>query len=553
MRTVLQLFIKHSAFLLVVFLGIFAVASLFHTGLPPTHDGEYHVIRFYEFDKTLRDGNMYPIWAADLNYRFGIPLFPYVYPLPNYMASFFHLFSFSFIDSFKLNLIAASLVGSITSYYLGKQKYGKWGGVLTSVLYTYAPYHFLDIYIRGSVGEVWALALFPLPLIFLHRLLIKRSALNTILMGISLAFIIFAHNILSLMFFAFFLSYAVLAVLLSKTKKQIALHVGLGFIIAFLLSAIFFIPALLERDYVVGLNTFNVYENFPEIFELLIPSWGSGFSGAGISNQMSFQIGLVNLLVIFLVIVGLVFKRVKREKLQVVFFLMWFFVLIFLITSYSSFIWKTVPFMEYFQFPWRLLSLVIFICAILAGSLTTIYKKRIVYIVLLFFAVVVTLQYAHAPYFFNRGDNHYTSRANFIYGTNSIGNAFQTKWLPLQTQLPKTHAEILNGSGQTKLLSKSTTRFDYKVVMDSSGIVVLNTAYFPQWKAYENSREIVLNNQSGKLGIPLLKGVHTIHVELQDTYVRSLSKRVSILTAIVVLAVLIRLAMIQLSYERRNR
>lgn len=553
MKTVLQLFTKHSAFLVVVFLALFSVSSLFHSGLPPTHDGEYHVIRFYEFDKTLRDGNFYPIWASDLNFRFGVPLFPYVYPLPNYMASLFHLFSFSFIDAFKLNLIVASIIGAITSYFLGKQKYGKWGGVLTSVFYTYAPYHFLDIYIRGSVGEVWALALFPLPLFFLHRLLIKKTLLDTVFLGVSLASIIFAHNILSLMFFAFFASYAVLLILLSKRKKEITLRVTSGFIIAFLLSCVFFVPALLEREYVVGLSTFNVYENFPELFELVIPSWGSGFSGEGIANQMSFQIGLANLVVIFLVILAFVLKKIKKEKLQIGFFLAWFFILFFLVTPHSSFIWRTVPLMEYFQFPWRLLSLVIFVCAILSGSLVSMYKKNALYVGLIIFSVVITLQYSHAPYFFDRTDSHYTTRANFIYGTNSIGNAFQTKWLPLQTKLPGTHAFIKKGKGQVQVLSNRTTLSSYAVNMDTSGSLLINTAYFPEWKAYENGREIILKNTDGKLEIPLSEGKHTVQVELKDTFIRSFTKLVSVVTVLVILVFLIRLAVIQLSYERRNR
>ncbi len=81
------LFIKYRFLLLVAFFALLGSFPLLHSGLFPTHDGEYHVIRFYEFDKVLRDGNLYPRWAPDLNNGYGVPLFNYVYPLPNYFSS----------------------------------------------------------------------------------------------------------------------------------------------------------------------------------------------------------------------------------------------------------------------------------------------------------------------------------------------------------------------------------------------------------------------------------------------------------------------------------
>ena len=93
---------KYSFPLIAIIATLFASASLFSYGIHPTHDGEYHVLRFAQFNKVLSEGNLYPRWAPDFNNGYGIPLFNYVYPLPNYVASVFHLLGFSFIDAFKL-------------------------------------------------------------------------------------------------------------------------------------------------------------------------------------------------------------------------------------------------------------------------------------------------------------------------------------------------------------------------------------------------------------------------------------------------------------------
>ena len=135
--------------------------SLLHKGLPPTHDGEYHVVRFYEFDKVLKEGVVYPRWAPDLNFGYGVPLFNYNYPLPNYYASFLHSFGISFIDAFKLNLFTALLFAGLFFYLWAEVFFKKEGALIGAVFYTFSPYLFVDLYIRGSVGEVWALALFP--------------------------------------------------------------------------------------------------------------------------------------------------------------------------------------------------------------------------------------------------------------------------------------------------------------------------------------------------------------------------------------------------------
>jgi uncharacterized membrane protein len=104
-----------------IFVLVFAflsVHSLFQSGLPPTHDGEYHVIRFHQFYETLSSGNIYPRWASRLNNGYGLPLFNYVYPLPNYVAAILHFFNVSFIDAFKYNLIIATAFGGLFFTFL---------------------------------------------------------------------------------------------------------------------------------------------------------------------------------------------------------------------------------------------------------------------------------------------------------------------------------------------------------------------------------------------------------------------------------------------------
>ena len=94
MKTILALFSKYKFIIIVVVFALLGSADLLHYGIPPTQDGEYHVMRFWQFYKVISSGVLYPRWAPDFNNGFGIPLFNYVYPLPNYVASFYHALGF---------------------------------------------------------------------------------------------------------------------------------------------------------------------------------------------------------------------------------------------------------------------------------------------------------------------------------------------------------------------------------------------------------------------------------------------------------------------------
>lgn len=512
---------KSLSIIIVVFFPVIAGLSLIHKGFPPTHDGEYHIVRFYEFDKAIRDGDLYPRWAPDLNNGYGVPLFNYVYPLPNYIASSFHLFGISFIDAFKLNMFFATIVGGIFFYLWTKQFWGTMGGLVSSVFYIYSPYHFVDIYIRGSVGEVWALALFPAFLWSLSAFLKERQSIFVVLSGIFLALIIFSHNILSLMFMPFTLSYIVFMIIRHKQKLYAIRYMlyiifwGLG------LSAVFWLPALWERQHVTGLQIYDIKNNFPELYQLLIPSWGSGFSGQNAKDQMSFQIGIANLFAV----IGSVAVLLKRTSVIIpkiiIFFLIWFVFVFFLMLRISLPVWQLVPFMDYFQFPWRLLSLEIIICSFLAGSMTLLFRNKVFVLILVLLSFLLSIGYAKPAYYHQRDDLYYLSRSNFIGGTNSPGNYFNTIWM--NTNLQKQQNKLVLSKEDGEILSRdiASTEYKFNLALKKDTHILINTAYFPGWSAFVdgvNTKTIV--NGDGLISFSVQKGIHKIVVKFTDTPVR---------------------------------
>lgn len=527
-----KLLAKQKYLILATVIAFFAGIALLHPGLPPTHDGEYHIIRFYEFDKVLRDGNWYPRWAPDLNFGYGEPLFTYVYPLPNFAASFFHLFGLSFIDSLKGEMFAATLLGGIFFYLFSKEFWGEKGACISSAFYSFSPYHFVDMYVRGSVGEVWALGLFSVFLWAYTKLIKTNAKIFFVICVISLTLIIFSHNILALMFFCFALCYILFGILYSQKKSSLFLYSLLILLFSLGFTAIFWMPALLQKSYVEGLQIYNLQKNFPDLFQLFFPSWGTGFFDNNLSDQMSVQIGVANLVAVVVSVVMLfkLQKGLALQKYALIFFLLFFVITFFLLLPQSFWIWKTFPLLSYFQFPWRLLSLMILICSFLAGSFFSTKRSWIWIVIFLGVLLLTTYDYAHPAFYHMRTDQHYITRSNFIDGTNSPGNVFRTIWTPVFSERAQQTATIQKGEGSLQLQKKTATRYIFATSIQSPSDISFAITYFPGWTATIQNRPIMVKNINGLISIAFPKGNGILTLRYSNTKIETVAEWISILT-----------------------
>ena len=502
----------------------------------------------------ISDGVWYPRWAPDLLYGLGVPLFNYVYPLPNYVASFLHFFGTSFIDAFKLQMVLATVIGAVFFYAWSSKFWGTMGGITASVLYTFSPYHLVDIYVRGSVGEVWALALFPFYLWAISLFFLDNNKKMIPLISVSLALIIFSHNILALMFFGFSLFYAMFLIIARKINViqtvlfTISLGLGLG------ISAMFWLPAIFEKQYVTGLQIYETRDHFLELYQLIFPSWGSGFSGAGSGNQMSFQIGVVNMLavVVSIVLIGVAcIKRALHGKGIVAFFLLWFFLTIYFMLPVSSYFWKEVPLFSYFQFPWRFLSLEILIASFLVGYVVSVFGSRLFSYVFILIAILFTIGYTKPAYYLNRDDSYYVTRSNFIDGTNSPGNVFNTIWMREQEKREKEKLRILSGDGVVISQRIRPSSYSFFIEGRTDLEVLLFTSYFPGWTIFLDGQQSRMKETDGIITFSVPKGRHFVEVAFFDTMVRRISWYIAFVSFFGIFFIVMK-PFFKKSHENRN-
>lgn len=490
---------------------LYAVIPLISGGFIPTHDGEYHIIRFWQFFRMLEFGYLIPRWAPDLNSGYGIPLFTFHYPFPNYAGALFHGIGLSFVDSFKLVMATGYVLGITACFLWLRRLFGGWAAGLASVVCATVPYWFVDIYVRGSVGEILAIAWF-----FLALFAVERG--GTILLSISGALLILSHNIMALVLMPVLLAY-----LYIRNRK-----LWWSVCVSLLLSAFFWIPALAERGFVTGLNTVDFRDHFPELFQLLVPSWGTGFSVRELtSDEMSFQIGIVPM---FVVLIGLLVKK-GRDKKGVsglsAFFAILFTVSVLLILRISEPVWEAIPFLQLIQYPWRLLAVVIPVSAYFAAFVAARVPRWIA-VTLAAFSVILSFGYMRPVTYAPRTDEYYLSRPEFTDGTSSLGNTFSTVWTSWKRL--RAAEKIQVPAGVSLVSSEVITPLKIHATVDvpDDSSIRINALYYPGWQVTDNGVSVPIDYRDGVIDIALPTGRHVISAELKETRTRQAADMLSL-------------------------
>ena len=178
--------------LLLLLLSLPALAPLLAPGLYfyNAHDGRHSVFYPMMFDASLRSGALWPRWAMHHLQGYGYPTFIIVPPLGFYTVSFFVLLGAGFTFAVKLTWIAGILLSGVGMYRLllhwsdalprtqGRAAIDgtRLAAATGALLYVYAPYHLLDVYVRGALNE--SLLFLWLPWLFLafDKLLLQGGA-----------------------------------------------------------------------------------------------------------------------------------------------------------------------------------------------------------------------------------------------------------------------------------------------------------------------------------------------------------------------------------------
>ena len=539
--------------ILVLIFSILTIRPLLAPGFFPIHD-DTQVARVFEMAKSLSDG-MFPVrWVEDLGYGAGYPIFNFYSVLPYYIGGILTALGISALDSTKLIFIIALVGSGASMFFLVKEFFGKLGGLVSSIIYLYFPYHAVNVYVRGDLAEATAYTFSPLVFLSLFKIHegSEISKKYIILGSLSIAAVVLSHNLSFLMLCIFVGIFILTSLFLTKSRKKLLFY-GLMLGLAFLLSAFYSVPAILEMKYtniasIIGGGS-DYKDHFVCINQLWDSHWGFGGSAPSCIDGMSFKLGKLNVL---LSILAFVLFMINFRKIKDKFFLVFSFAglifSIFITLEYSYIMWR-LPLMDFLQFPWRFLNFTGLFISVAAGYLILQIKKYFgnkISIALASIVILLTLAY-NATLFnpktiHDRGSDFYTNEPYLKWTVSKISDEYLPKNFTKPSQdidLRESPFDIVDGGGELEVLVNKTQENKAKVNLLGDGMIRANIAYFPAWKFYVNDHESSYIIKDDGLYLILQKGQHIVRTKFVQTSVERMSTLLSLIGLLGIIIVII--------------
>jgi hypothetical protein len=436
------------------------------------------------------------------------------------------------------------MLSGFSMYFLAKEIWGKHGGIISALLYIFVPYHAVDIFVRGDVAEFWAYAF--IPLVFYGLLKIHKTGKFKFIAFSALAYaaLIVSHNLTALMATPFILVFMGLLFLGNKKSgKNLLLAVILGLLI----SAFYWLPAILEINYTNVLSQVGGGADYKDHFVCLNQLWSSpwGFGGSvkGCVDGLSFMIGKMHILLSMVSLVffgvGLYLKKAEKKKgYLLIYFVLALLFSIFLTLDSSKFIWDLLRPMALFQYPWRFLLMISFFSALISGSIfyywSAVFKNKwintLIVIGLSLVIVVFNGKYFAAQTYLGVFSSNFTNNYFLKFATSQISS----EYMPKNFSQPKTYSQIPSGiiviQGKISIISqnKSADKYDVNYHADSKSKVIVPIAYFPVWRLSLDGRNYAYSIENNGLLVNLPKGNHALVFSFRETNIEILSDILSL-------------------------
>jgi hypothetical protein len=422
--------------------------------------------------------------------------------------------------------------------------------------------------------------------------------------SLSLALLVLTHNISFVIFAGFLAAFNLVVILGFKEKKQLLAKVFGGGFLALMISSFFWLPLFMETKLVNLVNQpwpFSYDRFFLTVKQLWSTPWG--FNGFTEPQPMSLQLGKTFIVFSILALLIGLFRKYDFHKKIWLFFSATLLFSVFMTTFSSNFIWKALPFLSFFQFPWRFHILITFCSSILIAMIVyyvgqivvqkKLHKLAIGLLALVIIALVVFENYrffkpriylipetggqtsaagnAVSNLFERQGDCDWESIYKEKYsgwnetdakidyknkgGNCEVRTAFAasetTTWddeyLPLWVKMkPKDYegekVKIIQGEGEIKDINWGYSEKDFTFLAKKESVVELAHIYYPGWKVFVNGKQqsIDYSNERGLMRVKLSEGQNLVKFKFLRTPVRLSSEIISLIGLLTVVFLLIK-------------
>lgn len=538
-----------------VLMVLLTMRSLFNGQFFTVHDTT-HAARLVEMNRSLLGGEFPVRWSRNFGFGYSMPLFNFYAPLPYYLGQLPLLMGFDPIIAIKFLYIINGILAFLGMYLLGRKIWGMFGGLICAVMFSLSSYRAVDLFVRGAIGEAFAMVLIPFTFYGIWLALEKKKS-GVMILILSLAAILLSHNLTGLITFGMVVLIWLAKMVEFKSKQWgwqlLALVLSLS--LALGISSFYVLPAFFEKnltrvDQTITVGYFDYHNHFLCASQFFKGEWKYGGSVPGCGDDISFSFGVVAWVIFSLASLSVLRLGNRKQKVTSLIIFTGLVVSLFMCIGRSVFIWDHVAILKYFQFPWRFLSFAHVFFAVFCGAIAlwlTKWRLSIVVIILL----LLGLSYQHLQFYLpeklqslDHLNAYYNTSPSWI--SSEISKTLND-YLPPRisdSALPTSIASRLSvKDGEVLILSDLSTRTVAKVNCVKSCILNVNIFQFPGWKATLDGRPIDLVPL--EQGLPIYTilvpgGMHQVEVYFSGTTLEQVSNYLSLSIIIIALALVLK-------------
>ena len=268
---------------------------------------------------------------------------------------------------------------------------------------------------------------------------------------------------------------------------------------------------------------------------------------------MSFKLGKIHIVFALVGLVAAILWRKKVHEMRGVFIAITVMTAlsVFLLLSASSFVWQTVPFFSYIQYPWRFLGIAMFgLSFFLSVPVGIVQKPMFRYLACAALIAILLIGNANLfrpKYLYVKEPAAFETDEELRFRVSKISD----EYLPpdvtrpqSKDQIPKTTIDEFIGGG-VELNIDTETQTMARLTPTRSEVIRFNRAHFPGWHYFLDGKEVQPVLDGGRPTFFVTDAAHVFEAHFSDTPVRIIGNIVSALAAVIFVVFLSR-------YEKKD-
>jgi hypothetical protein len=502
--------------------------------MPITHDAWMHYNQMRAFAEGLAAGRIYPRWD-EATHGFGAPTTSFYPPGIYYITSGFYFITRSW-DGAWIGFYLFTMASSVAAFYFyAVRRMSSLAASIAAAVYAFAPYHLLNQYQRGAMGEFTSFIWIPLVLLFTEDLLEKDQPSRRAFAGLAASFAAFlwTHPPTAFQSILVFGPLLFLQAAWQKRWRAIGI-VSLSLLFGSMLAAAYFYPAIAEQRLV---NYDDIQRTWPyhasyvfDFTQQVYDRAANPFFGR-LDRIWAFNAVIVS--VLLAICIG-IRKRLdgKLRQRAISIYGPTGMLSVFLMTRYSKPIGQWIPKIEIGVFSWRMLALTSFAAAILGGAVVEmrgrfqgIDRCLIVGIGAIALLATIAMSFIYVGWPMWRGQAFEPNPEHYNFATLPRGAPREVpQWEKVRLPAGQGRLEVLYWSPESRRLRVDLPvgdRLQFRTFCFSGWTAMIDGVQAPiQLGAYRN------------IELDLPAGTHEIRLEFLSTTIRRASNWISVVSGL---------------------